>query len=179
MKRNVWVFGLISGTLISLFMVSTMAMVYNSGQMGGSMLVGFAAMILALSFIFVAVKNYRDKYNSGVISFGKAFQIGLLISLIASTMYTLSWAIEYHMFLPNWMDKFSEHAIRTLENSGAGAAAISAKTLEIQKMREAYQNPVMFVLYTFIEIFPVGLIVSLIAATLLMKKRKSENLATV
>ncbi|RFZ84995.1 DUF4199 domain-containing protein [Mucilaginibacter terrenus] len=179
MKRNVIVFGLISGLLISAFTVCTMAMCYNSGTLESSMVIGFSAMILALSLIFVAVKNYRDKYNGGVVSFGKAFQIGLLISLIASTMYTLSWAIEYHVFIPDWFDKYTAHALRDLRNSGKSATEIAAKTRELNEMKVAYQNPLIFAAYTYLEIFPVGVIVSLIAALILKRRQRPAHFATV
>jgi hypothetical protein len=179
MKRNVIVFGLISGTLISVFTVCTMAICYGSeGFEGGGMVLGFSAMILAFSFIFVAVKNYRDKYNGGIISFGRALQIGLLISLIASTMYVVSWAIEYHVFLPDWMEKYTAHSLKALQTSGKSAAKIAEETKMILDQKEAYKNPVMFVLYTYVEILPVGIIVSLITALILRKKENTGGLAT-
>jgi hypothetical protein len=175
MKRNVLVFGLISGLLISVFTVCTMAWCYQKGNSGGSMVMGFSAMILALSLMFVAVKNYRDKYNGGFVSFGKALQIGLLISLIASAMYTISWAIEYHYFMPDWLDKYNAHSIKALKNSGAGPAEIAEKTKEILAMSNLYKNPLYFVFFTFIEIFPVGVIVSLITALILKRSNKAHS----
>jgi len=58
------------------------------------MLVGYAAMLLAFSLVYVGVKSYRDRENGGVICFGKAFQVGLLISLVASTIYVITWMID-------------------------------------------------------------------------------------
>ena len=178
MKKNVWVFGLISGVLISAFMVCTMALCYRSGKFEGNMVMGFSAMLLAFSFIFVAVKNYRDKYNGGVISFGRAFRIGLFISLIASTMYVLSWAIEYHLFIPDWLDKYNAHAIKNLQSSGAGAAEIAEKTNDIKALSESYKNPALFVLYTYVEILPMGLLVSLISAFILKRRSNTDSIVT-
>lgn len=175
MKRNVWVFGLISGLLISVFTVCSMAWCYKSGNTGGSMVMGFSAMILAFSLIFVAVKNYRDKYNGGVITFGKAFQIGLYISLITSTMYLISWALEYNLYMPDFMDRYTALQLKELQAGGAAAAELAAKTEEMNEMKIAYQNPLIFALYTYREILPVGLIVSLITALILKKKSRSEN----
>jgi flagellar biosynthesis protein FliQ len=178
MKRNVWVFGLISGLLISVFMTGSMAWCYQPGHSGGSMVVGYTAMLLAFSLIFVAVKNQRDKYNNGVISFGKAFQIGLLISLICSTMYVIAWAVEYHFFMPDFMDRYTANQIKALHTGGAGAAEIAEKTQEFNLMKESYKNPVVFALYTYMEIFPVGLIVSLITALILKKKANEGEFVT-
>lgn len=179
MKKNVLVFGLISGIIVSVFMVCSMAYCakhpeYESGM---SMVVGYAAMLLALSLIFVAVKNYRDEYNNGVVTFGKAFQIGLYISLICSTIYVIVWLFDYYLFMPDFMDKYAAHMIANAQKSGATAAELAAKTKEINDMKEMYKNPVMIVLFTYVEILPVGLIVSLIVAAILNRKTPARNVA--
>ena len=108
MKKVVWKNGLIAGAIVSTFMA--ISMIYcckkNPESMGGSggMIVGFLAMFLAFAFIFVAVKTYRDRYNNGVVSFGKAFGIGLLVTLIASTIYVIVWALVYHFAIPDFLD---------------------------------------------------------------------------
>ena len=76
-----------------------MAYCYAYNNFNGSMVVGYSAMILAFSFVFVGVKNFRDKENAGVITFGKAFQIGFLIALIASSMYVITWMVDYYFFI--------------------------------------------------------------------------------
>ena len=90
MKRNSLVFGTIAGVIISVFMGVSMAiMSCGSGDVdggSGSMIIGFSAMAVAFSFIFVGVKNFRDKQNGGTLTFGKGFLLGLLISLVASTI---------------------------------------------------------------------------------------------
>ncbi|TFF39574.1 DUF4199 domain-containing protein [Mucilaginibacter psychrotolerans] len=178
MKKNVWVFGLISGLLISVFMTGSMAYCYQPGHSGGSMVVGYSAMLLAFSLIFVAVKNQRDKYDGGVISFGKAFKIGLLISLICSTMYVIAWAVEYHFYMPDFMDRFTAKEIQALRASHASAAVIAEKTEYYKDIAVSYNNPFIFAGYTYMEIFPVGLIVSAITALILKRKTNTDTLAS-
>lgn len=122
MKKNVLLFGGISGAIISVFMgVSMAVMGCSGGDMEAgytSMIIGFSAMIGAFSFTFIGIKNFRDKQNEGVITFGKGFLIGLLMSLLASTMYVLTWAAEFHFFMPDFMDKYSAIQIKQLQGSG-------------------------------------------------------------
>ena len=98
MKKLVLTYGLIAGAVVSAFMaISMMGIADDPSKIGaGSMVVGYLGMLIAFAFIFVAVKNYRDKQNGGVVSFGKAFSIGLLIALIASVMYVITchWYIN-------------------------------------------------------------------------------------
>jgi hypothetical protein len=135
------------------------------------MVIGFGSMIAAFSFIFVGIKNYRDKQNAGVITFGKAFLMGLLISLIASTMYVITWGIEYHYFLPDFMDKYSAMQIQQINNSGMPADQMQKAIEEVNEANYKYNHSIFFFsMYTYMEIFPVGVLITLISALILKRK---------
>ncbi len=176
MKKNVLVFGLIAGAIVSVFAASV-AFVGDNSDYDHSMLVGYAAMLVAFSFAFVGIKNYRDKYNGGLITFGKAFKTGFFISLIASTMYVITWMIVFHFFVPDFMDKYAEHMLKQAAAKGASAAEIAATTSEMATYKELYKNPVMVALLTYMEILPVGILVTLISAFILKRKTKSSDAA--
>lgn len=170
MKKNVIVFGLISGIIVTTFMGFSVAKCYETMDYEGSMLIGYAAMLVAFSFIFVGIKNQRDKYNNGAITFGQAFKTGFYISLIASTIYVATWAIEYNYYYPDFMEKYTEHMVEKAKESGASAAEINEKVAEAAKGKEMYKNPLFFVLMTYAEILPVGLLITLISALILKRK---------
>lgn len=133
------------------------------------MLLGYAAMLLSFSLVFVGIKNYRDKYANGSISFGKAFKIGLYITLVASTVYVIVWLIDYYLFIPDFMDKYTAHLLREFQSEGPTAAELEAKVTELAGYKDMYKSPLMVILWTYIEILPVGLVVSLISALILRK----------
>ncbi len=130
-------------------------------------------MLIAFSMIFVGIKNYRDKYNGGIISFGKAFKVGFLITLIASTIYVIVWLVEEHYFFPDFMEKYMAYEMNKLQSSGISSAELADKTKDLEQAKEMYKNPFLKILFTYAEILPVGLVVSLISALLL--KRKTAN----
>ena len=112
MKKNIIIYGIIAGIIVSVLMLSTVN--YLSHCEGNvdydtSLIIGYASMLIAFSLVFVGIRNYRDKYNEGVISFGKAFKIGIMIVLIASTIYVVAWLIDYFFFIPDFMEKYSSH----------------------------------------------------------------------
>ena len=178
MKKNVIVCGIISGVIVSALMAIMVATMYENPNFEGNMFLGYASMILAFSLIYVAVKNYRDKYNNGIIKFGKAFLIGLYVSLIASTFYVVTWLIAYYNFVPDFMDKYSEHVIQSAQKSGATQIEIEKQTAEMASMKEMYKNPLFVILMTYMEILPVGLLVSLLVAAILKRRSKPEELTT-
>ncbi len=176
MKKIVIVNGLIAGLIVAAMFLITMGVYHKNGNFDGGMWVGYASMLLAFSLIFVAIIRFRDKYNNGSISFSKAFRIGLYITLIASTIYVLTWLVDYYVFIPDFAEKYAASMIDKLKATGASAAEIARQTKEMDSFKEMYKNPVMVILFTYLEILPVGLILSLVAALILKRRLKQGNL---
>ncbi|MFM2018981.1 MAG: hypothetical protein RL007_2637 [Bacteroidota bacterium] len=172
MKRTVLVFGLIAGLVVSAFMAISMAIASNmEGSHGaGSMLVGYASMLIAFSFVFVGIKSYRDKHLDGSITFGKGFLTGFLIAFIASTLYVITWALEYNFFLTDFMDQYAQSMIDQAVAAGSTPEQIAVLQQEMQEGKAMYASPVGFTLITYMEILPLGVIVALISALILKKK---------
>jgi hypothetical protein len=169
MKKIVLVCGLVSGAIVSLSMAVTIGMYHDDPGFRGSMLLGYATMVLAFSLIFVGVKNYRDKHADGVISFGKALKIGLLISLIGSTMYVLTWMVMYYNFMPDFLDRYMSAEIHHMEVAGQSQEKIEAARTQFLEYKEMYKNPLFVFLFTYLEILPVGILVSLIVAAFMRR----------
>ena len=161
---------MISGLIICAMMITNTALCYSNENFEGNMFLGYAVMLLAFSLIFVGIKNYRDKYNNRIISFGKAFQIGLYITLVASIMYVAVWLVEYYLFIPDFMDRYSDHLLKNVKSGKSSQAEINKQVSEIAQYKEMYKNPFFVILLTFAEILPIGLIVSLICALILKRK---------
>jgi hypothetical protein len=177
MKKNILVFGLVAGFILALFIFSIEFITEHGHAHVDNVVLGYSAMIIAFSFIYVGTRNFRDKYNSGVVSFGKAFMVGLGISLIGSTIYVGAWLIEYYCFMPDFMDKYSAAMIAKAQHSGLSPEALKKQIDSINNMSRMYKNPVFVVLMTYVEVLPVGLVISLITA-LFLKRRKARVPAT-
>jgi hypothetical protein len=179
MKKNILIFGLIAGLIIGVLMVCNIWLGNKNPDNSHSLVIGYAVMVLGLALIFVGVKNFRDKYNQGSIGFGKALAIGLGITLIASTLYVIFWLVDFYVFIPDFMDKYADHMIKLARESGVSPADLNKKVAEINNMKEMYKNPVMVVLWTYLEIVPVGIIISLLTALLLKRKRRPAAVPVV
>lgn len=177
MKKIILVCGLIAGFIITAMMVTTTAVCYHTESFESNMVLGYASMILAFSLIFVGVKNFRDNYNGGIISFGKAFKIGLYITLIASTMYVVVWLIDYYVFIPDFMDRYTTHVLKEARINGATSTELAKQADEMKSYKEMYKSPFMVILLTYSEVIPVGFVVSLLCA-LFLKRNTSKQIQT-
>ena len=163
MKKTILVFGGISGLVLGLFIL------FITLLHTGNAIWGYSAQVLAFSFIYAAVRSYRDKYNNGSIGFGKAFRIGLGITLIAATAYVLIWCIDFYCFMPDFMDKYAATLIKQAQATLSGDA-LEKKIAGVRQMADLYKNPVMVVLFTYAEVLPVGILISLLTALILKRK---------
>lgn len=168
MKRIVLVFSLIAGIITAGMLFITMALAKND-VLEPSALLGYGTMVLALSVIFPAIKSYRDKEQNGVITFGKAFLMGIYISLISSAIYALGWEIYISttgMTAVEFMNSIYESQVSAMKEAGA-----TAEELAMYQIGEWYNNFLPRYLFTMLGgMFPVGLIISLICAGILKRK---------
>ena len=81
-----------------------------------------------------------------------------------------SWEIIYFKVMPDFGDKYAARTIDAMREKGASQAAIAAKKKEMEKMKAMYDNPFINAAITFIEPFPVGLVVTLVSAAILRRR---------
>lgn len=166
MIKTVLTYGIIAGFIscIGFFLLG------NEMDFDKGMIYGFGSMILAFSLIFVAVKSYRDKHSGGAITFGKAFKVGFYVAFIASTIYVLFWLYSLNYMFPDFAEKYSSYIITQMQAEGAAPAEVNAKIAEMNQFKEQYKNPFIIIVYTYMEILPLGIIIALITAAFLKKK---------
>ncbi|HEY1469298.1 MAG TPA: DUF4199 domain-containing protein [Candidatus Acidoferrum sp.] len=169
MKKTVLTFGLISGVISSVMMIVTVPFQHKIG-FDRALFIGYTTIVLSFLLVYFGIRSYRDNVGSGQITFGKAFTVGICITLISCIFYVVTWEIIYFNFMPDFMDKYGAHVVDKLKATGASAAAIQAQIEQAKKFKETYANPLFNSLMTFIEPFPVGLIITLVSAGILRKK---------
>lgn len=170
MSRIILIFGSLSGLTVSALMLLGFTLV-SSEHGGGSEAFGYLTMLLALSFIFLAIKRHRDINLGGVIKFWQALVLGAGVAALASLFYTLTWEIYFNLSGGGFMDAYMAGQIEAQREAGASEAEIDAFRSQMQAFADLYANWWFRLPMTFSEIFPVGLLVSLISAALLRNPR--------
>ena len=174
MKKLIFTYGIIGGLVPASWFLISEGLLPDSVSLNIRLWLGYTSMIVAFAAIFVAVKQYRDNFGGGHVTFGKALRIGLLVTLVASTLYVVVWLISYPLLFPNYFEKYMAMMKLQMQAEGKSAAAISQELAATAKFREMYKNPVFNILLTYSEIVPVGVVISLIAALILKNKPKPK-----
>lgn len=178
MRNIVLRFGLASGALLVALIILPLAMskgvVLDHGE-----IIGYSAMVLSFLLVFFGIRSYRDNVAGGAIGFGEAFRVGLLITLAACAVYVIAWQITYFNFLPDFFDQYTTHVLAKMRAAGESEAAIREKAAQMAEMGRLYQNPLFNAGVTLLEVFPVGLIMTLVSAAILRRGPGQEEPAAV
>jgi hypothetical protein len=172
MKKIVLTFGVIAGVILATMMLLTMIFQDRIG-LGHSYLLGYATMVVSFLLIYFGVRSYRDNVAGGKVSFGRAFVVGILIGAIASVFYVAAWEVYFFRYAPDFLVKYDAHVLEAARAKGESPEALAKRRADMESMEKAYMNPAINSAMTFLEPLPVALIVSLVSAGVLSRRRKT------
>lgn len=170
MQKTVLTFGFIAGAILSAVMLATVPFQDRIGS-GLGMVIGYTSMVAAFLMVYFGVRSYRDQVAGGDLGFGRAFMVGLLIALLASLCYVVTWEVIYYQFMPDFADKYAAQVMQKAREAGASEAQLAAKAKAMAEFQAMYRNPLYNAAMTLIEPLPVGLVFALVTAGVLGRRR--------
>jgi hypothetical protein len=172
MKRIVWTFGLIAGCILSVMMLITLP--FEKSFENIAELVGYTTMVLAFLLIYFGIRSYRDNVAGGSVGFGRALAIGALITVVSSLCYVATWEAIYFKFAPEMAARFDAVSIEKAARGATSPEEAHRKVAETQRFLALYKNPLINSAMTFLEPLPVGLVITLVSAGVLRRKREDQ-----
>ena len=171
MRKIILTHGLIAGVIVSLMILGSIPL-WNSGILNfeNSEIVGYTTIVIALSMVFFGIKSCRDYHFGGSISFWQGVKIGLIITGIGSVMYVLAWEISQSL-MPDFTERMWQHFADDAKKDAQDEAELKAAVEQIETWKELYKNPLLRFGMTLMEIFPVGILITLVSAAILRKKQ--------
>ena len=128
-------------------------------------------LILPITLIIIGCNNYKDKLNSGFISFSECLKIGVTICIVAAIVYTL-FSIIFNMIFPEFAENILNHVKEGIIKQGEGKPKEQtqmALAMTEKMMKPYFVLPITIVMYAFI-----GLIYSLIIGAIVKKDRPTS-----
>ena len=166
MKKTVLTYGFISGVIGAVLLLAHVPYMDGGSK---ALIFGYTGIVLSSLLIFFGVRSYRETVGDGRISFGRAAGVGVLIALISSACYVATWEVVYFTH-PEIAEHVFDKPIEELKAKGAPQADIDAAVVQLESFKKLYANPLANAAFTFIEPFPVGLLMTLISALVLRRK---------
>ena len=163
-------YGIVAGIIVSVpMLVHFLRLSPEDKDIDWGMLVAYTTMVVALTAVFLGVKRYRDRALGEVIRFLPALGLGLAISAVASILYGVAWEIFLAYGKFDFVAFYSKLILD--EAQGKDAAAVAEAVRQAEWFRQVYAKPLQRFAFTVIEIFPVGVVISLISAAVLRNSR--------
>jgi hypothetical protein len=164
MKRLILIYGSTAGLVI--IVTNTLSLEFGRGQAW----LGFLVMFIAFSTIYVAIRQYRDQDLGGVISFGTAALMGIGISAIAGVIYVAIWELYLVVTDYQFIEAYAGGIVEARELAGANEAELAQAAADAEDFRSSYSNLFFRLPVTFLEVFPPGILVSLVSAMALRNR---------
>ncbi|TDI80008.1 MAG: DUF4199 domain-containing protein [Bacteroidetes bacterium] len=76
MKKAILRYGLYGAASICILVILSWLIVENLSYSVRE-IIGYASIVVSLSFVFFGIRHFRDRINDGTVSFGKALLLGL------------------------------------------------------------------------------------------------------
>lgn len=173
MRKIVLTFGCISGAILATMMLMTLPFQDRIGFENGT-IVGYTTMILAFVLIYFGVRSYRDNVLGGTISFGRALKVGALIAAVASGWYVATWELIYYRLSPDFGTKYQAYIMDKARADGETEEQLAKRKADMERFGELYKNPAVNVAITFLEPLPVALVMALVSAGVLSRRRRES-----
>ena len=109
--------------------------------------------------------------------FGRAFAVGALIALVSSLCYVATWEVTYFRFMPDYLTRYQARMLDKARVEGASAEVLAVKKAEMDKLAAMYRNPAINAAMTLVEPLPVGLIIALVSAGVLSRRKQAPVVA--
>jgi len=164
-------YGVVAGLIVGIPLSAITIGMNGHAALRYGMLIGYSMMLIALSTVFVAIKRRRDEDLGGVIRFWPAFGLGLGISLVAGIIYVIAWESAVGFTHSDFAGTYANALIDQQRAKGVTGAALAKFIAGMEQFKVQYRNPLYRLPMTFAEIFPVGVLVSLVSAGLLRNSR--------
>lgn len=109
MKNPIWRNGIYSmliilGVFTAIQVIWGFTIPYRTSE-----IIGYLTIFISLAFVFLGIRAYRDEKNGGEITFGKALQIGLLITVFPSTAFAVFTMVQFLLQGEEMMEYYKQN----------------------------------------------------------------------
>lgn len=136
-------------------------------------ILGYLTIVIALLFVYFAIKHYRDKENQGKLTFSNGLFIGLAITLFVALGSAIADYLFVTLWYPDFVADYSSYQLEKLRTT-LSPSEFELKKLEMEETVKRLGNPFMMALVMFITVVCIGTIITLLSSLFLQKKDAIE-----
>lgn len=170
MKKTVLWYGFYGAATLCTLMLLAWYLGQNL-ELSTQEVIGYASIVVSLSFIYFGIKHFRDHENVQEITFKKGLLIGILISLITALAFGILDVIYVKFLNPDFMTDYYANYTEQMRTS-LPPGEFEQKLTQLESEKDMFANPVFNFMAMFLIVFVIGFVISLISALLLQRKNQ-------
>lgn len=163
-----------TGFLLVVSATFTLTLNHDPENYGLTEFLGYATIILSMGFIVLGILEYRKRHGST--SFGKSFQIGIMITLLVSLVFTAYSYVYYAYIDPGFTERYYAQYVEQIKSGDMPDWEKETKIAELEEfagMSNGVQALIMFA-----TAFVIGLIITILASLLVPRFGKNRARAS-
>lgn len=169
MKKIIIRYGIYSA--LSLVVLFGLTFLFGKNlDFGATEKLGYVSILIGMIFVYLGIREYREKIGEGKISFWKAVKIGLLIVSIPSIVFGLIDVIYVTFIDPDFIENFYNHSLAEMK-ANLPVAEYEIKAAEIESQRAMFSNVFFQFIIMGLTVFLIGIVASFVSSFIL----KTEN----
>lgn len=168
-KNTILKWGLISAAVSIIYSIINTQLVIN--EIGfNKALNGLLSAAISMTILFIGIKEYRDKFNGGLITFSKGFKTGFMIVLI-STLILAVFSFIYYSYI-------IDYSIIENNEMKESLKIMKEKKISEEQIKQSLDYTKKFLSINYVVIIKliwgiiIGSIFSLIVAAIVKKENK-------
>lgn len=131
---------------------------------------GYLTIVIALLFVFFAIKHYRDKENHGKLSLKNGIFIGLSITFFVAFGSAIADYIYVTILYPDFVTDYSNYQLEKLKTT-LSASDFEVKRQEMMNNIKTIGKPSVMALVMFVTVMCLGTIITMLSSLFLQSKR--------
>lgn len=131
---------------------------------------GYLTIVIALLFVFFAIKHYRDRENQGKLSLKNGIFIGLSITFFVALGSAISDYIYVTILYPDFVTDYSNYQLEKLKTT-LSADDFKIKRQEMMNNIKTIGKPSVMALVMFITVMCLGIMITILSSLFLRNKK--------
>lgn len=169
MKKTIKKYG-IYGFFSSLILFQIAFTIGESFPYSVQEILGYLTIVIALLFVFFAIKHYRDKENQGKLTLKNGILIGLTITFFVALGSAIADYIYVTILYPDFVTDYSNYQLEKLKTT-LSANDFEVKRQEMMNNIKTIGRPEVMALVMFVTVIILGTIITLLSSLLLQNKK--------
>lgn len=160
------------GLLVSAtgILISLLVYVLGMDKTETGQYLGWINVVIMIICMVIGIKETREKFFGGFISFGQAFKVTAVIVLISAVITGIYTYLYMTMINPGMVDYIHEQQYNKMLEKGMPEDQIEAA----MKMSEAWTTPGMMSMWAVLGGIVIGLIIGAIISAIVKKPNPNE-----